>query len=69
MAIVNGTPGNDVFKNAASNDLYLGLNGNDTLKFGFGSGQDGFLGNGGTNTLQLTVPLFDVLYIQDTFID
>ena len=48
MAIINGTPGNDVFANSPSSDTYIGLNGDDTLKFGFGSGHDTFLGNGGT---------------------
>lgn len=31
MAVINGTPGNDVFSNSASSDQYFGLNGDDTL--------------------------------------
>lgn len=68
MAVINGTPGNDVFANSPSGDTYYGGDGDDTLMFGSHSGEDSFFGGAGTNTLKVNVPLFNVTYAADVFI-
>jgi Ca2+-binding RTX toxin-like protein len=49
LALVVGTPGNDILSGTAGDDLILGLGGNDTLN-GLG-GNDTLVGGAGTDTL------------------
>jgi Ca2+-binding RTX toxin-like protein len=53
-----GTSGNDDFTaNAGSNDTFYGLEGDDTLHFGFGTGADVYKGGLGVDLLYADVPL------------